>query len=242
MRRYQVVRSKLKKTSVMQTDKYLCKYIPETLKYNKGNLMEMLNNYSLVFVKPDCGRKGLKVAAIKRNNEKFLVHYNCNKLLMKQFLEVNHFVRVLSGGKKFLVQRGIDVLRIDERPANLRVWVQKPYDTWEVTGITAVLAAPKRIITNYRQGGTLLPFKDVIIRSGADFTKLKELTSRLYYIGEHTAKVLSNKYRDLRELGIDIGVDQSFWPWILEVNTKPRIIIGNPKILLYHKKIIDTLK
>ncbi|UNC92240.1 YheC/YheD family protein [Candidatus Contubernalis alkalaceticus] len=225
----------------MQSDDNLCKFIPKTIIYNKSNLIEMLNSYCLIFVKPDRGRKGLKVAGIKRYNEHFIVHYNCNRLLMKEISNVNDFVKVLSGGKKFLIQQGIDVLQINERPFNLRIWVQKPYNAWEITGITAVLAAPKRVVTNYRQGGTLLPFKEVINKTGADFREIKELTSMLYHIGDHTAKVLNKEYSNLRELGIDIGLDQRFWPWIIEVNTKPRIIIGNAKILQYHRIIIDSL-
>lgn len=238
MRRYQVVRSKMKKTRILLTDKKLSEFVPVTMTYNYGHLNHMLKRFSLVFIKPNRGRKGFKVAAVKKEYGSFAVHFNSTVFIIQTLDEVNKFFKEFSGDKKFLIQQGIDVLKIDNRPFNVRIWVQKPYKQWEITGMTAVLAAPQKLITNYHQGGTLLSFEKVMKKTaGADRNKIRELTNQLYLIGEHTSEVLSQHYKGLRELGIDIAIDQSFWPWILEVNTKPMIIIGNPKIRHYHSII-----
>src|SRR5690606_40165964 len=60
-RSYQVVRSKMAKTSVMLKDPGLARYIPETVFYSRANLERMLNQHKHVYVKPDCGRGGNKV-------------------------------------------------------------------------------------------------------------------------------------------------------------------------------------
>lgn len=238
MKRCQIVRSKLKKTRTLQKDKQISEFIPATITYGYNNLQEMLSRFPLIFIKPDQGSKGFKVAAVKKHFGGFSVHFNSQELKMKTLDEVSEFFKEYSQGKKFLIQQGIDVLKVDDRPFNLRIWVQKPHQTWKVTGITAVLAAPNKLITNYQQGGTLLSFERVMSKTaGNDMNKVKELTNQLLYIGKHASEVLNQRYKGLRELGIDIGIDQSFWPWILEVNTKPMIIIGNPQIRRYHSII-----
>lgn len=243
MRRYQVVRSKLKKTRILQKDKDISGFIPVTKTYKYDNLYKMLTQFPTVFVKPDRGSKGFRVAAIMKHFEGYSVHFNSTVIKMQTLDQVNEFVKELSGSKKFLIQQGINVLKVDNRPFNVRVWAQKPYDTWKVSGITAVLAAPQKLITNYQQGGTLISYEKVMSKTaGNDINKVKELTSQLYSIGQHASQVLNQHYKGLRELGIDIAIDQSFWPWILEVNTKPMIIIGNPKIRHYHSIIKKRLR
>ncbi|PKM82110.1 MAG: hypothetical protein CVU88_03545 [Firmicutes bacterium HGW-Firmicutes-13] len=240
MARYQIVRSKIKKTRVLQSDRQISKYIPTTLLYNKANLEKMLDQYPLVFVKPDCGRKGFRVAAVEKDDDNYFIYYNSKEILLKAFDKVTAFVKELSRGNRFLVQQGIKVLKIDQRLWSLRVWVQKPYESWEVTGITAAIAAPQKLVTNYRQGSTLVPFIEAVRKTEIKWHKIKELTELLYFIGEHSANVLTDKYPGIRELGVDIGLDQVLHPWIFEVNTRPRIIIGNQKIRLYHKIIIKN--
>ena len=243
MKRYQIVRSKLKKTRTLQRDKQISEFIPATVTYGYNNLQEMLSRFPLVFLKPDRGSKGFKVAAVKKHFGGFSVHINSKELKMKTLDEVSEFFKEYSQGKKFLIQQGIDSLKVDNRPFNVRIWVQKPYKTWKVTGITAVLAAPQKLITNYHQGGTLLCFKSVMSKTaGTDINKVKELTNQLYFIGKHASEALNQRYKGLRELGIDVAIDQSFWPWILEVNTKPMIIIGNPKIRHYHSIIMGKYR
>ena len=238
MRSYQVVRSKLKKTRVLQMDESISQYIPETMIYNYKNLKEMLSRYPLIFVKPDMGSKGFEIVVVKKNYGEFTALFNSSTLKFQSIEEVSSFLEEFTGDKKFHIQQGIDALNIDNRPFSVRVWVQKPYKKWRITGITAVLAAPKKIITNYHQGGTLFTFKEIMMKiAGADVNKVKNLTGQLYFIGEKASRALNQRYRGLRELGIDIALDQTFRPWILEVNTMPMIIIGNPKIRHYHSII-----
>lgn len=241
MKFYQVVRSKIKKTGVLQADSFLSNFIPETLLYNYNNLTEMLNRHPLIFVKPDRGRKGFKVAAVKKHNGNYLIFYNSTLILYTSVKEVDSFVKELSGHRKFLIQQGIDVLKVKGRPFSVRVWVQKPYEKWEVTCLTAAAAPPHSLITNYHQGGSLLPFKEAMIKADVMINDFKKIRNLLYAVGEHTAAVLNEKFTGLRELGIDAGIDQSFYPWIFEVNTKPMIIVGNERLRLNHKIIIESL-
>ncbi|UUZ83532.1 YheC/YheD family protein [Paenibacillus sp. P26] len=49
----------------------------------------------------------------------------------------------------------------------------------------------------------------------------KRLFRKLERLGTSVAKRLQGRYRRLKEIGLDVAIDQKLYPWILEVNTWP---------------------
>ncbi|NLM51798.1 MAG: YheC/YheD family protein [Firmicutes bacterium] len=224
MSSYQVVRSKMAKTKVLQTDAWLSRFIPETKLFSKENLKTMLSKYSKVYVKPDCGRKGERVMAINFiPGEGYKIHYTDSAKTVADIPAVVKFVKEIAENDKFIVQRGIDMLCLNNVPFDLRVNVQKPYTKWIVSSMIAKKQAPGKIVTNYSQGGTLVAFTEALQLGGLGNAQINKLRKLLTNLGERTAIVLNEKYPGLRELGLDIALDKTTQkPWILEVNTKPQ--------------------
>jgi glutathione synthase/RimK-type ligase-like ATP-grasp enzyme len=236
---YQIVRSKMDKTRVMLADPQLACYIPETVYYSPQNLARMLSAYALVYVKPDRGRGGERVISIRRSGgEVFQIHFETKILPNQTLKEAVSFVARIAAGSRFIIQQGIEVLQIDKRPCDLRVNIQKPYGRWEVTGLLAKMGPPGKVVTNYCQGGTLVPFKEALQRAGFNTGKISKMEKLLVYLAERAAAVLNKIYPGLRELGVDVALDRGSRPWILEVNTCPQYPRGNPLVDRYHRIIV----
>lgn len=220
---YQIVRSKMEKTSVLLTDAKLARYVPQTVQFNATNLETMLKNFSLVYVKPDCGRGGKRVISIAlQDGGCYRIHYETSETKVDKIAAAVKYVNKVAAGDPFIVQQGINLLRIDRVPFDLRVNVQKPYNKWEVTAIIAKMMAAGKVVTNYCQGAALVEFSQAMRQAGLSRSQTMKVKQLLTFLGERTAKVLNEKYSGLRELGLDIGLDHSAEPWILEVNTKPK--------------------
>lgn len=241
MVRYQVVRSKIKKTKVLLTDDSISKHIPETLLLSEENLLRMLRNHSFVYIKPNRGSKGSRVAAIRKKFCYYTIFYK-NKVIPTTLIsKVIAFSHTLSCGDPFLIQQGIEVLKVGQKPFDFRVMVQKPYSEWNVSSIIGRVAAPGMIVANLYLGAEVANYDELMQRANIADNKANELRQELYSLAKRTALVLNNRYTGLRELGIDIGIDQNLKPWIFEVNTKPIIIKNNnDKANEYHKIIMNN--
>lgn len=126
-------------------------------------------------------------------------------------------------GHLYLIQQGIPLLKYEDLPFDLRVLTQKNLkNNWETTGILGRIAAPGKIITNIHGGGRLATFEELVLPH-LHATGLQKLRSELYRLGVHTAVQLQKSFPRLKEIGIDIALDETGRPWILEVNTLPGI-------------------
>ncbi|MCG7386319.1 YheC/YheD family protein [Paenibacillus sp. ACRRY] len=126
-------------------------------------------------------------------------------------------------GHVYLIQQGIPLLKHEDLPFDLRVLTQKNLkNNWETTGILGRIAAPGKIITNIHGGGRLATFEELVLPH-LHATGLQKLRNELYRLGVHTAVQLQKSFPRLKEIGIDIALDETGRPWILEVNTLPGI-------------------
>lgn len=125
--------------------------------------------------------------------------------------------------RDYIIQQGIDLMTHEGLPFDLRVLTQKNLqNSWETTGILGRVAAPGKIITNIHGGGRLATFEELVLPQ-LKKDGYKNLKDELYRLGIHTAVQLQSSYPRLKEIGIDIALDDYGRPWILEVNTLPGI-------------------
>ncbi|WP_433922274.1 YheC/YheD family protein [Paenibacillus taichungensis] len=125
--------------------------------------------------------------------------------------------------REYIIQQGIPLMKHDGLPFDLRVLTQKNLErNWETTGILGRIAAPGKIITNIHGGGRLATFNE-LVRPHFDQDRFQQLRSELYRLGIHTAVQLQRSFPRLKEIGIDIALDEDGRPWIIEVNTLPGI-------------------
>lgn len=223
--RIQRVHSKWVKTELLMGNRQLRSYVPETQKLTVHTLETMLNRYGMVYVKPDQGSHGKGVMRVERvtNGYATIYQYQIGQTV-KKFYTLSAMYADLKDNKTkklYLVQKGIDLLTYNKRRFDIRVMVQKnPQDEWVATGLIGRVSHPNNIVTNYHSGGTPMGLKK-LLESKPNKQDRRELRALLRKIGVQTAEHFERKYPRIKELGLDIALDQNHHPWILEVNTAP---------------------
>ncbi|RAL23376.1 YheC/YheD family protein [Thermoflavimicrobium daqui] len=249
IRRYQQIASKALKTMVLLKHDSVKPYIPESGWYHQETLLSMLEKYTSVYIKPDKGGGGEGIIRIRQIQDEIYEYcspYHCRYVVGKKQL-IKAIDRKLSPLKRYIIQQGISLATIKDRPFDLRIFLQKPDEKWELTGMVAKIASPGQIVTNYCKGSRPCEVSRVlryITRNNEK--KMSELFYELYYLSKNVAKILNHRFNGLKELGIDVGIDKQNHIWIFEVNTRPRFKmfskLVNPimynQIVKNHKKII----
>ncbi|TBL76068.1 YheC/YheD family protein [Paenibacillus thalictri] len=213
--------SKLVKTRLLLHHRQLAKHIPDTRPFTRRHLANMLNRYKMVYVKPDGGSLGVGVVRVEKRGSSYRYQSGIRSFTFGTFEELFTTLKKHAGSRRYLVQKGIHLLKFEGRPFDFRVMIQKnPARQWEPTGTVGRVAHPRKIVTNGSQGSTIYPATD-LMKGHADGHKAVEVLRQMNRIARLTAARFSRTYPAINELGLDIAVDRNMKPWILEVNTHP---------------------
>ncbi|MBY9082163.1 YheC/YheD family protein [Paenibacillus sp. HN-1] len=245
--RIQRVASKWAKTEAILSDRLLTPYIPETRKFDDVSLSDMLLMYETVYIKPDRGTYGNGVmraeirslSSASRNGDLtksesdsiepvqksvYILRYGTQAKVFRSVEELHRAISDRIGGRLYIIQKGIDLLKFKKRPFDLRVLVQTTLQgNWETTGMLARMAAPQKIVTNYHSGGQVLAPHEPL-GSHMSTGELERTLKKLANLGVRASNGLQSAYPDIRELGLDVAIDNHHDIWILEINTMPSLI------------------
>ncbi|AOZ92847.1 YheC/YheD family protein [Paenibacillus crassostreae] len=233
----QRISSKWSKTKVLLRDEHISTHIPVTCKYSPDALARLLSEFNVVFLKPDIGTYGRGVLSIEQLNQENLdsdvniqtnpylyrLRYATKTLMFSSLEELDLGLQPYIHDCTYLIQQGIHLLNYNNRPFDLRVLTQKgPNQQWFSTGIIGRVAAPNKVITNHRSGGKCQTLETLL----SPYMNAMEILNQqrtLKKLGVAVAQQLQKKYPNIKELGLDIAIDDHYSPWILEVNTLPAL-------------------
>ncbi|OCT16067.1 hypothetical protein A8709_10660 [Paenibacillus pectinilyticus] len=215
------ISSKLIKTDVTLRDPKLRKYVPITHPFDLKRLQDMLAKHGMVYVKPDAGSLGIGVMRVEAKGGAYRYQSGTRVYRFSSFDKLYQSLLLRCGTKRYLIQKGIHVLKHEGNPYDFRVMIQRsPTGKWVCTGTAARVAHPQKAVTNGSQGGTIYsPYDLLAPKIGREATL--SLLRKMETIAYLTSVQFGRAYPAMDELGLDIAVDHKLRPWILEVNTRP---------------------
>ncbi|QWU16551.1 YheC/D like ATP-grasp [Paenibacillus sophorae] len=223
--------SKWIKTKVLLRSPEISALIPETVRLTRENAKRMLDKYGMVYIKPEVGTYGNGVIrAERRSGKSGAAYWYQSGTKQRTFGTFEAFYTSLkgkTGSRNYLIQKGIDLLKAKGRRFDIRVMVQRsPSGVWETTGLIGRVAGEGKIVTNYHAGGKPTSVEKLLAPHMSDAVRA-ETMKRLRKLGKDVGQFYKEKYPGFKQLGVDVGLDRSLTPWIIEVNTNPDPYIFN---------------
>ena len=205
----------------------LQRYLPDTaLLDGTHSLVRFLKEHDVVFVKPINGSLGLGIVKLVHDEQKIkaVLKTRSGHINENQFSSGEHVYRFYK--KRWLrrphvLQEGLSLITVDERPVDIRVLLQKDRKgLWKKTKMYVRVAAEGEFTSNLTTGGLAVPLSSLFqtqenMSLEAIERHIRRLTTQIPLALERASGRL------LGELGVDLGVAQNGRLSIIEVNSKP---------------------
>ncbi|MDP4171822.1 MAG: YheC/YheD family protein, partial [Bacillota bacterium] len=220
----------------LMDDHTVSTYLPETLPFTSFSSIEvMLSQYGHVYMKPINGSLGLGVHQIlfdKNENEYYCRYRDSGGInRLRKFKSLESLFKTVFGQKnldQMIVQQGIHLMKIEQRPLDFRVHTNKD-DTghWKVTAIAAKIAGPGSVTTHLKNGGMIKTPTELFLPHESE-TIISKLTQAALLLSSALEKQMEGI---IGEIGFDLGIDRDGEIWLFEANSKPgRSIFTHPEL------------
>lgn len=223
--------SKFEKWKIQFEDSELKPFLPYTKSFNYQNLETMLDSYTVIFVKPKFGSGGAGVKKLtKLGDSSVEIHMEKQKKIYHSTKEAYDRLKRIQGKTSYMVQQGIPLAKVDDRPFDIRVMVQKnSHGQWEITGKLAKIAGPMHVVSNvHRSRGKIVPLEYAVEKSLTNpHVNYQSIANKLDQICLTAAKTLNKYYRSIHTIGFDMGIESNGRIWIIEDNFRPATFMFN---------------
>lgn len=195
-------------------------------------LEQFINTYSVVFIKPQLGNMGNDIITLKKVNAEYqLKHYFRKRSKVYLVADLNAIRKRLAklvGQRKYIIQQGIEVLKINQRLFDLRLVMLNEGEHWTYVHEIRV-GASKSDLSNVSQGGYNCPTEEYLSQF-LNPAQIDLLMSKAFKAAKSIAQYLGNLfYPTLNEFAADFALDENHDPYLIEINTKPGLV-GVPEL------------
>lgn len=205
-------------------------YLPHTIYYsNVSDIVQMLNLYKVIYVKPINGTGGRGILRIEQasnqtvniegrdHDRNIVAPQKVSISALRSFLQEWNEI-----GANYLIQQGIPLQLSNGRVHDYRVLVQKDgTGIWTVTGCAGRIGAKRSITANLHGGGSAVPMEKLMLSFINSNVNIAAVQDEVHQISIEIASYLEMRYFTLCELAIDIAIDREGQIWIIEINPKP---------------------
>lgn len=207
----------------LSADADLKEHLPETRlnRRFKDDIRPVVHKYGGAYLKARRGRRGLQVMQISLlpggNFEYTMLANNLISGKIDNLAGLHQVVNSFFGGRNFIIQQPIDLIRYRGNIVDLRAEMQRNgRGDLEVLAIPVRVAREKAPITTHAASFQFEPFFEQ--KLGYSKEELSRLKKRLYDLLFKVYFRMEEWYGPLGELGIDIGLDNKGRLWIIECN------------------------
>jgi glutathione synthase/RimK-type ligase-like ATP-grasp enzyme len=200
-------------------------YLPDTIMYSKpADVREFLKQHKSAFIKPIYGSQGTGILRLDVKGDWFILH--CRRegenreTYFKTVGELTEFLKNNLKEEKYIVQRDLKLISMDERKIDFRLILLKDGDgQWKDIGMIAKYGVKGNITSNVSTGGSAeaaeKTFKNTLQLSDEEATNLR---NKMSSIGKKAAFGLEESGISCGNLGIDMAIDMEGHIWIIEIN------------------------
>lgn len=218
--------------------------LPTSRTFSREALDAMLDRFNAVVIKPTGGSGGKGIY--------FVTAEGSGVYRVRSGAKVRHIrgrdalYRHIRGKTKrnMLVQRKIPLATVGGRPFDVRVMVQRRRSGkggWNVTGkLVRIAGAGYRITNTARSGGRVTTYTAALKQANIPGVSRKTLSGRIHRLSLAAVRHLHRHCRSLHTVGLDIGIDTSGKPWIIEANFTPsKSLFKRLKSKTYYRRIMS---
>lgn len=221
--------------SALAKNSAIHKHLPEShLLTRYEQLNRMCKRYGSVFLKPVTGSLGKGIIRVSRTRDRINCQFaSVNGSVRRSFPTLSKVFATIKSkvqGKKYLIQQGLTLITVQDRPVDFRALVQKDaQNNWTITSIVGRIASNQSFVSNVARGGMLCAAKTALAGSSLSPGLHASTYIRLKKAALDIARTVETEIPyHFAELGIDLAVDHSGRVWLLEVNSKPSKQDGTP--------------
>lgn len=215
---------------LLKDEKEIRNHVPAThLLKNSDDLIQFIQDTEKVILKPISLSRGRGILILEKNQDHddgYILYDHQNELILRHLIPDNkgleEMIKKLNIlNKQYLYQTYIPLLKINNRPLDVRVVMQK-YDkkSWKCTGIECRVAGENEVLTNIARGGEAMTLEEVVIGSGIN-QSYDNIYESIINLCQKFCSLIDRKDQHYAEFGLDIGLDQEGFPWIIEANIFP---------------------
>jgi hypothetical protein len=118
---------------------------------------EMRDKYKFIFLKASTGWRGKQVLSIEKIEGWYNLNFYKNglrQIVLEDLERLKDFVDAFIKRRKFIIQQGIKLLKVNGRNMDMRIFVVKDgTGEWKCAHIQCRIAKETSTITNYSAGG-----------------------------------------------------------------------------------------
>ncbi|WP_197489714.1 YheC/YheD family endospore coat-associated protein [Rossellomorea aquimaris] len=211
--------------NILKDSPLLLPHLPATnLEMNQLN--EMLTDHRDIFIKALQGSKGRFIIRVQEREHDYLLHQNSfaesSPLSFTSYSSLEKQIRSWCHPSSFFIQETIPFCTFEGQQLDFRFLCHINREgRWVIVSSVARVASHHQFVANVDQGGRMeQPIK--VLQALFPTQDSRKLLSDMKSLSLASASLLSESLEGhFAELGIDIGIDNSGKPWIIEVNSKP---------------------
>lgn len=203
-------------------------HLPATRLYESdAALWPFLSKYASVFLKPINGTGGRGIIRLRHTGRRYVLQGRDEQrhIIRKQFdnkQQLKSFLKRWTKNKRLIIQQGIDLFLNDGRVHDFRLLMQKNgKGAWEMTGCAGRIGAKRSITSNLHGGGKAIAMHELLKKRFSADEKAGSIQRQMERLSMLVVNEVEQKLGKICELALDIAVDRSGHPWLLEINPKP---------------------